>query len=67
MMKTKMAPAPISSEIAPARTASAPSSAPTVRCSTKFSFAGRAPERSSRARLAALSTVKLPVIWPAPP
>ena len=39
---------------APARTESAPSSAPTVLCWMTFSGAGRAPERSSSARLLAL-------------
>ena len=67
-MKTMMAAAPIPSEIAPVRTASAPSSAETVRCSSTVSGAGKAPERSSSASSLALSWVKLPPsITPEPP
>ncbi len=41
MMKTNIAAAPMASEMAPALTASAPSSAPTVRCSSRFSLRGQ--------------------------
>ncbi len=60
--KTKIATAPTMVETWPAWMASAPSSAPTVRCSWTFRGAGKAPERSSSARLVASSRVKLPVI-----
>jgi len=66
MMKTKIATAPMASEMAPARIASAPSSAPTVCCCSTFSGAGRAPARSSTARSLADSVVKRPVICPEP-
>ena len=52
---------------APARIESAPSSGPTVRCSSGLSGAGSAPARSSSARSLAISTVKLPVMMPWPP
>ena len=45
----------------------APRLGPTVRSSMMVSFAGSAPARSSTARSLALSTVKLPEIWPEPP
>jgi len=61
-MKITMAVKPTMVEVMPAFTASAPSSAPTVRCSWTVSLAGSAPARSSTARSLALSTVKLPVI-----
>ena len=41
--------------------------APTTRSSTIVSLAGSAPERSWIASWLALSTVKLPLIWPEPP
>ena len=53
---------PAASEIAPARILSAPSSGPTLRCSTTVSGAGRAPARSSTARSFAEDAVKLPLI-----
>ncbi len=58
---------PTMAEVVPALTASAPSSAPTVLCSSTFIGAGRAPARSSTARSLALSTVKWPWICPEPP
>ena len=51
----------------PASMESAPSEGPTVRSSTMVSLAGSAPERSWMASVLALSTVKLPEIWPEPP
>ena len=66
-MKAKMAAAPMANEISPERIESAPSSAPTVRCSCTFSFAGKAPDRKRLASWLALSCVKLPVISPDPP
>ncbi len=65
-MKAKISTAPMAMEIWPAVTASAPSWAPTVCWAITFSGAGRAPDFSSRARLWAESSVKLPVIWPVP-
>ena len=67
MMKAKISAAPMARPITPARTASAPRSAPTVFCSITFSGAGSAPDFSSSASWVALSMVKLPVIWPWPP
>ncbi len=56
----------MASEISPAWMASAPSSAPTVFCSTTFIGAGSEPDLSSSASWPAESVVKLPVISPDP-
>ncbi len=53
---------PATSEIAPARMLSAPSSGPTLRCSTTVSGAGSAPARSSTARSLADCAVNDPLI-----
>ena len=63
----KISAAPIPSEIAPARMASAPSPAPTDCFDSTRSGTGSAPALRSVAKLLALSTVKLPVICPLPP
>ena len=59
--------ADVRGELCPSRSESWPSPAPTTRCSIGVSFAGSAPARSRIARSLALSTVKLPEIWPEPP
>ena len=51
----------------PASMESAPSEGPTVRSSTIVSLAGSAPDLSWIASYVAVSTVKLPLIWPDPP
>src|SRR5579859_3256138 len=66
-MKIIVATSPTIADVAPARTASAPSSAPTVRCSSTFMGAGSAPARSSTDSSLALSGVKFPSISPDPP
>ena len=66
-MKTTIATVATIEAMMPARIESAPRLGPTVRSSTMVSLAGSAPARSRIARSLALSTVKLPLIWPEPP
>ena len=66
-MKPATASVPIMPAVSPAAMESAPSEGPTVRSSTIVSLVGSAPERSWTARLFAVSTEKLPEIWPEPP
>ncbi len=66
-MKPKTRAKPARPVYMPIAIASLPRSAPTVRSSMTVSGAGSAPARSRAARSDACWTVKLPLIWPAPP
>lgn len=58
---------PIMEATMPSRIESEPKPAPTVLSSRTSNGAGKAPERSSKARSLADLTVKLPLIMPLPP
>ena len=66
-MKTSTAEKATTVATLPASMLSCPSSGPMVRSSRNSSPAGKAPARSSTARLVDSSTEKLPVMMPDPP
>jgi hypothetical protein len=66
-MKARTRTAATTPAVMPAWMESAPRLASTVRSSMTSRLAGSAPPRSRTARSLALSTVKVPLIWPVPP